>query len=110
VQTTCDSLHNFSHQDTRIIIGYYNTLWEPLLKFGEMIYLKMPTVENSWLSGNQIENLLFLSNFEVVLFVVTLVCTIKSDWYSSKYIALVKFLSPFALSSFFLNNIYLGLP
>jgi SAM-dependent methyltransferase len=50
----------------RIIVTYYNFVWEPLLKLGERIGKKTPWPDQNWLSMNDIENLLHLSGFEVV--------------------------------------------
>jgi SAM-dependent methyltransferase len=52
--------------ETRIVIAYYNYLWEPVLRFGERIGLKTPQREQSWLSPGDIANLLHLADFEVV--------------------------------------------
>ncbi len=51
---------------TRIIVSYYNYLWEPILRFSEKLGLKMPQPEQSWLSPADIANLLHLSDFDVV--------------------------------------------
>ncbi len=53
--------------NTRLIVAYYSHLWEPVLKAGERISLKMPQdIEQSWLSTSDITNLLVLSDHEVV--------------------------------------------
>jgi SAM-dependent methyltransferase len=52
---------------TRVIVAYYSHLWEPLLNAGERLGLKMPQdIEQSWLSTDDIMNLLVLSDYEVV--------------------------------------------
>ncbi|BCA54209.1 glycosyl transferase [Nitrospira sp. KM1] len=51
---------------TRIIVAYYNHLWEPVLNLAEALRMKMPQLAQSWLSPSDIENLLALSDFEVV--------------------------------------------
>jgi SAM-dependent methyltransferase len=50
----------------RVVVTYYNLLWEPLLKFGEQIGRKTPWPDQNWLSMDDIANLLRLSGFEVV--------------------------------------------
>jgi ubiquinone/menaquinone biosynthesis C-methylase UbiE/glycosyltransferase involved in cell wall biosynthesis len=59
-------VQKITSEDSRIIITYYNTFWEPLLKLGEKIGLKMPQDYQNWLSLKNIENLLWLNNFEVI--------------------------------------------
>jgi SAM-dependent methyltransferase len=56
----------FCRADTRIIISYYNFLWEPLLKLGEVIGQKMPLHHQNWLSSEDISNLLYLTEYQVV--------------------------------------------
>jgi SAM-dependent methyltransferase len=60
------SLLRFCDHDTRIVISYYNFLWQPVLRLGERTGMKMPTPEQSWLSPQDIANLLYLSGFETV--------------------------------------------
>jgi len=60
------SLRPLSHPETRIIISYYNFLWEPLLKLCEKCGLKKPQKDQNWLSPNDIENFLFLADLETV--------------------------------------------
>jgi SAM-dependent methyltransferase len=50
----------------RVVVTYYNFVWEPALKAAEKVGLKMPWPEQNWLSMTDIENLLYLSGFEVV--------------------------------------------
>lgn len=66
IQETFHKLHNFCRPDTRIIISYYNFLWEPILKIGELLGLKMPQHYQNWLSSDDICNLLALTHFQVV--------------------------------------------
>ncbi len=50
----------------RVVVTYYNFVWEPALKAAEKAGLKMPWPDQNWLSMTDIENLLYLSGFEVV--------------------------------------------
>jgi hypothetical protein len=53
------------HPNTKIIVQYYNSLWEPLIKFTELIGLKQRTPHQNWLSTRDISNLLFISGYDV---------------------------------------------
>jgi len=66
IEQTFRALHRFCRPDTRVIITYYNFLWEPLLKFAELIGQKMPQQHQNWLSVADISNLLYLADFQVV--------------------------------------------
>ena len=65
VQSVFEQLHKVCHSRTRIIVTYYNHLWEPLLKFAEFIGLKRKTPNQNWLTQTDIKNLLMLSGFDV---------------------------------------------
>jgi SAM-dependent methyltransferase len=66
VQESFQELHKISDEHSRIIINYYNYLWEPVLLLGEKFGLKMPHILQNWLSKGDIVNLLELSNLEIV--------------------------------------------
>lgn len=66
IAETFRKLHIFCRPDTRIIISYYNFLWEPSLKIGEKLGLKMPQQYQNWLASDDIYNLLSLAHFQVV--------------------------------------------
>lgn len=52
------------HPKTRIIVTYYNKLWEPLIHFAEWIGIKKKAPEQNWLTNHDIINLLYLAGFE----------------------------------------------
>jgi SAM-dependent methyltransferase len=58
-------LHRVCRPDTTIVITQYNYLWEPILKLGEKIRLKMPQQHQNWLAFPDLKNLLHLAGFEV---------------------------------------------
>lgn len=51
---------------TRIVVAYYSHLWEPLLRGGEQLGMKMPSVPQNWLSTEDTIHLLRLADFEFV--------------------------------------------
>lgn len=50
----------------RVVVTYYNFVWEPILKLAEQIGRKTPWPDQNWLSMRDIENLLRLSGYDVV--------------------------------------------
>ena len=66
IQLGLERLASMLTPSGRLIVTYYNFLWEPALKLAERLGLKTPWPEQNWLSMNDIENLLKLSGFEVV--------------------------------------------
>src|SRR3989304_7558763 len=54
------------HRDSRLVVTYYNYLWEPVLRLAESLGMKMPPDYQNWLSLSDIENLLYLNGFETI--------------------------------------------
>lgn len=65
IQDVFTQLHKVCHANTKIIITYYNFLWEPILKLGELVGYKTKTPHQNWLSLSEINSLLSLSGFHV---------------------------------------------
>jgi len=59
-------LHKVCDNDTKVIVTYYNYLWQPILKLAEKLKFKTPVREQNWLFLQDIENLLYLNNFKVI--------------------------------------------
>jgi len=83
IEKTLRRLQIFCRADTRIIISYYNFLWEPILKMGEISGLKMPQQHQNWLSSEDICNLLSLARFQVVKSESRLLFPKRIPWLSS---------------------------
>jgi SAM-dependent methyltransferase len=54
------------HADTRLVIVYYNHLWEPLVGPAARLGLKLDNPTQNWLSPGDLRGLLHLGGFEVV--------------------------------------------
>jgi SAM-dependent methyltransferase len=66
VQSVFENLQPVCHERTRIVITYFNYLWEPLMQFGEKIGLKLRQPLQNWLSTKDIINTLSIAGFETV--------------------------------------------
>jgi SAM-dependent methyltransferase len=60
------ALRRFCTGRTRILVTYYNFVWEPLLKLGERVGWKMPIPQQNWLGMQDLSNLLYLNHFDVI--------------------------------------------
>jgi SAM-dependent methyltransferase len=60
------ALRSVCHSGTRIVITYYNFLWEGVLGVGQKLGLKMPIPPQNWLGMDDMVNLLELNHFEVI--------------------------------------------
>lgn len=65
IQAVFEQVQKVCHPNTKIIVQYYNSLWEPALKFAELIGLKTKTPLQNWLNTKDVNNLLFVSGFDV---------------------------------------------
>lgn len=66
IQNFLKRIVSFANSDTRVIIDYYNHLWEPILTFAEKLRLKMPEPIHNWLSLEDIENFLNITGYEII--------------------------------------------
>ncbi|MBI5740385.1 MAG: glycosyltransferase [Nitrospirae bacterium] len=66
IQLAFTELQKVCGPETRLIVVYYNYLWEPVLKFAERMSLRMKRPLKHWLPLDDISNLLYLSEFEVI--------------------------------------------
>ena len=66
VEQAFASLRKASRDETRLVVSSYNYLWEPILKLAEFSHFKAKQPLQSWLSGQDIKNILHLAGFEVV--------------------------------------------
>ncbi len=65
-EETFAQLHRLCTPQTRLIIAYYGWHWEPVLKMGEKLRLKMPSVEMNWLTTEDTAGFLHLADFELI--------------------------------------------
>lgn len=101
VEETFKNLRRLCHAKTRVIVSFYNFLWEPLLGAGETFRLRMPQPRQNWLSMGDLRNLLHLAGFEAVKTQRRLLLPVYVPLLSSffnKYVAQLPFLNWFCLS------------
>jgi SAM-dependent methyltransferase len=60
------ALRRVCHPGTRVIVTYYNFLWEGVLGLAQKLRLKMPIPAQNWLGMDDLANLLELNHFEVI--------------------------------------------
>jgi SAM-dependent methyltransferase len=59
-------LRNVVRPDTRVVVTYFNFLWQPALELAEGLGLKRQQMLQNWFSLDDIDNLLSLSGFDTV--------------------------------------------
>ena len=103
IQNVLSQIKKLCHSNTKIIVQYYNSLWEPLIKFAEFIGLKKKTPIQNWLNSSDINNLLFVSGFDVYRNSKRMIFPIYIPLLS---FLLNKYLAKFPFFRFFSLNIY----
>lgn len=66
VQATFENISDVMRSDGRLILNFYNRLWEIPLKIAEKLNLAKPNLTQNWLTDDDAENLLDLAGFEVI--------------------------------------------
>jgi SAM-dependent methyltransferase len=66
VQRVLEKLKPCVTDRTRIVITYYNYLWEGLLRLGSTLGLRRPAPYQNWLAPKDISNLLYLAGFDMI--------------------------------------------
>jgi len=66
IQQVLERIGPLTHEGTRIVITYYNYLWEFILCLGSLLRIRRPHSYQNWLPPQDIANLLTLSNFDVI--------------------------------------------
>ena len=66
VQRVFQQIKNLSSPHTRIILNFYSRVWEAPLKLAERLGLSTRTLEQNWLTADDIINLMNLCDFEVI--------------------------------------------
>jgi len=66
IQEVLDRVVPLTNPSTRIIITYYNHLWEGVLGIGSLLRIRKPNTYQNWLPAEDISNLLELSGFDVI--------------------------------------------
>lgn len=103
VQQVLEQVRRVCHARTRIIITYYNHLWEPLLWLGEALGAKKSTPRQNWLSSHDIHNLLRLAGFEGFRQTRRLLFPFYVPLFSAcmnRFVAHLPFFNRFCLNSF----------
>jgi len=66
IQQVFERIRPLTKPSTRIVITYYNYLWEGILRLGSRLGLRRPHPYQNWLPPADIANLLYLSDFDVI--------------------------------------------
>ena len=66
IQQVLERIGSLTNENTRIVITYYNYLWEWILRLGSLLKIRRPQPYQNWLPSEDISNLLYISGFDVI--------------------------------------------
>jgi len=66
IQKVFENVRSAATTETRIIVTYYNYLWEFAIRLGSFLRLRRPYKYQNWLAQGDIINLLNLADFDVI--------------------------------------------
>ena len=66
VQAVLENVLGLCDPGTRVVVSFYNKLWQVPLGIARRLGLAKPLLQQNWLSVNDVKNLLRLSGFEVI--------------------------------------------
>jgi ubiquinone/menaquinone biosynthesis C-methylase UbiE len=66
IQRVLENLQQICHPRTKMILNFHNFLWEPILNFAQRIGQRRPQPPQSWLSMNDVINLLNITGYQSV--------------------------------------------
>ena len=66
VQAVFDQVRKLCAPESRLILNFYNKLWQIPLNVARRLGFAIPLLKQNWLSVADMENLLRMSNFEIV--------------------------------------------
>ena len=66
IRLAFERLRSACHAQTRIIIHWYSLLWQPVLTLAERTGLKYPLPLLNWTTKEDLTNLLYLADFEIL--------------------------------------------
>ncbi|RPI04084.1 MAG: glycosyltransferase [Ignavibacteriae bacterium] len=103
IQQALEKTHAVMNPRSRLIITYYNFIWEPILLLAEKLRLKTPQPHQNWVNTHDLQNLLDLANFEIIRsgYRMLLPKNIPIlSWFFNKYLSQLPFLRKFCIVRF----------
>jgi ubiquinone/menaquinone biosynthesis C-methylase UbiE len=103
IQQALEKTHDVMTPRSRLIITYYNFIWEPLLLLAEKLKLKTPQPHQNWVNTHDLQNLLDLANFEIIRSGYRLLLPKNIpliSWFINKYLSQLPLLRKFCFVRF----------
>jgi len=103
IQKVFNNLYKLCYSSTRVILTFHNPGWEFILRLATFLKQRMPVDSLNWLNREDVENLLKLTDFEIVehgkRFIFPKNIPLLS-WFLNKFIAPLPFFNQFCLTEY----------
>jgi len=103
IEHVFNELKKVCHEQTRIIVTYYNRFWEPIIRFAEWLRIKKRTPEQNWLSSGDISNLFYLTGFDAYKSSRSMFLPYRIpvlSWLLNRFVSRLPFFQVFGLNQF----------
>ena len=103
VELAFKQLFKLTKPSTRVILNYFNRIWELPLDIAKVINAATPTLEQNWLSVQDANNLLNLADFEVIRNWVEVLCPLPIPLVAplcNRYLTRIKPFSALSMTCF----------
>jgi ubiquinone/menaquinone biosynthesis C-methylase UbiE len=103
VQLVLESIARHSHASTRLIVNNYSRVWEFPRRIAESLGIARRLLPQNWLTTDDVVNLLYLSDFEVIRSSQEIAWPVRTplvESFFNKYVVRLWPFSWFALASF----------
>lgn len=101
VKSLLDSIRKNCGRHTRIVISYYNYLWQPLVGLAEKMHLRIRQKVHNWFAPSDMENLLVHSDYDLVntkMLILFPYYIPLVSWFLERFLARLPFFRIFSMS------------
>ncbi|MBI3165287.1 MAG: methyltransferase domain-containing protein, partial [Chloroflexi bacterium] len=100
VQRALEQVKKFCTPHTRLILNFYNHLWQIPLTIAQSLNLAAPMLHQNWLTPEDIDNMLRLAGFESIRFMQETLWPLPLSGFANRYLVKLWPFRLFALSNF----------
>lgn len=103
ILTVLNSIRTVCNHKTRLIINYYNILWEPLLLFGELIGIKRKSPRQNWLTKRDLRTFLYIAGFDTYRTTKRVLIPVNIpgiSWFFNKFISRLPLINMLCLNQY----------
>lgn len=100
VQAALEQIRRFCTPHTRLILNFYNHLWQLPLTIAQNLNLAAPMLDQNWLTPEDVNNMLHLAGFESIRSSQEILWPLPLGGFANKYLVRLWPFQNFSLSNF----------